>query len=480
MHRLPPTAIREVTRRIAGFPVVSCDIFDTALMRQLARPEDLLLITGSRAQAAGLTSCGPEAFREYRLQAERTARAAAEAAGHDEVRISEVYDHMHRFGAVADQAAAAQLAALEFAVERAVCRPVEAVRQALAARHPDQRLIFVSDTMLPGAWLAAMLRDCGYGEACQVFSSADARRSKHTGRLYAQVVETLGCAASDIVHLGDNPASDIARAREKGITAFHLPQPARPPEADGLRRTHVLCRLLHSHRRSRAVADAVPAQAAEAGHAGLHRYFSLLLIGFTLFVLAEARRRGIRRVYFLSRDGHLPLAVARRLVAQTSGNQAAGNQTGTPLDLRYLHVSRQAILLPTMLDDLPGLAEHVGARTQGRPLSTALEFLGIAAATTAGLLREVGLRPEQPLDRHSGLEPLHRLFAANAGLIRGKLQERRSAALAYLEQAGFLEPGPRLIVDVGWRGTTQQALARLTGLPATDIAGCYLGLLPQV
>jgi hypothetical protein len=52
-------------------------------------------------------------------------------------------------------------------------------------------------------------------------------------------------------------------------------------------------------------------------------------------------------------------------------------------------------------------------------------------------------------------------------------------AMTYLQQSGFLVPGPRLIVDVGWRGSTQKALASLTGLPPDDLVGCYIGLLAE-
>jgi hypothetical protein len=152
---------------------------------------------------------------------------------------------------------------------------------------------------------------------------------------------------------------------------------------------------MHSYRRSRAARSEPQDPGAPAL---LHRYATLLLIGFSLFVLAEARRRGIRRIYFLARDGYLPLAMVRKMIAQS----------GEPFELVYLRVSRASIADPAL---------------DGDP-------------------------------------------------------SRREAALAYLEREGFLAPGKRLVVDVGWRGTIQTGLARLAGIPENDIIGCYLGLLP--
>jgi FMN phosphatase YigB (HAD superfamily) len=469
--RTVPSAVEiaAVIKAIARFPIVSCDIFDTAVMRRLARPEDALLATGARARALGLTSCSPQAFAEYRLEAERFVRRDALAQGYDEIRLAEVCARMQACGLTED---GFRLAELEFAVERSVCRSIEPVRKMLAARNPKQRVIFLSDTMLPGDWLAQLLDDCGYGKDCVIFASSDARKSKHTGRLFAHVVEALGCPASDIIHVGDNPTTDIARAAEHRIKTYHLPWPGALPERDDVAVTDWPVRLVHSHRRSRwALSEGAkqPLKPHVADVGSLHRYVSILLIGFSLFVLAEARRRNIRRIYFLARDGYLPLAITKRLV----------ERTGESFELSYLHVSRQSIVVPAMTDNLPKLAEDISQSMLNRPVHTALDFIGIDASTTSHMFRDIGLAPDQPAGSPAGMESIRRLFAAYGELIGNRLQERRAAALSYLDQSGFLAPGPRLIVDVGWRGSTQTALAELTGLPPFEIAGCYLGLLPQ-
>ncbi len=424
-------------------------------MRRLARPEDVLLAAGVRAQAAKHVSCPPAAFLEYRMEAERFARDAAERDGRDEPRIADIYARLGDCGIVTDPAA---VAAVEFAAERSACRPVAAVRAALAARDPAQRLVFASDSVWPGEWLAALLAGCGFGDGCQVFSSADYGRSKHTGRLFPAVIEALGCAAGAIVHIGDNARSDIAQAQKHGLVTVHLPwtRPAAEPAA--VATLHPVVRLAHSYRRSRANPGA-PASP-------LARHFALLLIGFTLFVLAEARRRGIRRIFFLARDGYLPLAVARRIAART----------GEDFELTYLHASRQSMVVPAMADRVDELADNMAGSMQGQKLASALAFLGVEDERTAAMLRAIGLDPDQAL---AGREPVRKLFAAQASLVAERLAAVSHAARAYLERCGFAAPGKRLVVDVGWRGSLQVALGKVAGLPAQDVAGCYIGLWPQ-
>ena len=151
-------------------------------------------------------------------------------------------------------------------------------------------------------------------------------------------------------------ASDVAQARRHGITALLLPRPAAPPEQEGVARQAAIVRLAHSQRRSRAVLSE-PVQASAATVEGalddpeLQRICLFPLIGFSLFILAEARRRGIRRIYFMTRDGYLPMAIANRLMA---GRDDA-------FEFTYLHCSRQSILVPTLFDNLPQLAHPVAA-----------------------------------------------------------------------------------------------------------------------
>ena len=269
-------------------------------------------------------------------------------------------------------------ARVEFEVECTVCVPIEATRAAVIA-HPG--VVFASDTQLPGAWLQELLAHCGYGAGCRVFSSADLRLSKHTGRLFPAMLAALARPASALIHIGDNPVSDVERLWAHGIAARLVPSRRAP--AAGFGDCDFVTRLAISHANTCPPAPAGPASVG----AMLARIATPVLIGFGLFIIAEARRRGVSRLYFLARDGHLPMAVVRRLLA-------ASGESGT-LSLHYLDVSRAA------MGDL------------------------------------AGARP-------------------------------------YLHRTGFLTPGPRLVVDLGWRGSIQAALQEIAG--GRDIFGCYLGL----
>ncbi|MDO9710921.1 HAD family hydrolase [Paracraurococcus lichenis] len=464
--------------RIANFPVVSCDVFDTALVRLLARPEDVHLATGARARARGLTTFAAAAFREYRVEAERSARAEVEAEGRDEVTIAEIYGRFLQWGLVGDRGEAEQLAKIELATEHSVCRAAAALRMAVMGRAAGQKLIFVSDSPLPGAWIEELLRKNGYERDFEVFSSADAGLSKHSGRLFPFVLNRIGCTAREVVHLGDNPIADVARAEAHGITAVHIPQRGRPPEADRLAGASTAVRLLHSHRRSLAVQQsrqdsdgrhAEKGAAPERDAIDIARYGTILLLGYTLFVLSEARKRGIDRVYFVARDGYLPWQIAQRLAPRLLPGAR----------LHYLYASRRAVVLPARMNDLAWVAGEIAGSLSGQTLDTAFDVIGTAREQTAAMLRELGMDPSMRLGQGAGQAEVLRLLEGQRAFFTARMAERRAALLAYLRQSGFLEPGPRIVADIGWRGSIQEALQMSGGLRPDEVFGCYVGLWPN-
>jgi hypothetical protein len=131
-----------------------------------------------------------------------------------------------------------------------------------------------------------------------------------------------------------------------------------------------------------------------------------------------------------------------------------------------------------MGDSLPELAELAGHSAYRRRLDSVLGFLGVEAAETAARLPALGLDPAMPIEGADGMAAVARLVEGAPDLVRGRLDALAADARAYLAQEGLMDDAPALVVDVGWRGTSQAALARLTGRPPAEIAGCYLGLLP--
>lgn len=173
---------------------------------------------------------------------------------------------------------------------------------------------------------------------------------------------------------------------------------------------------------------------------------------FVRWLLEEAEEAGIRRLYFLARDGYWFFEAARIL----------GGTFRQPVDCRYLNCSRQSLRLPLFHKNRQGALDAVcrsGLRvTPGRILRRA----GLTEEERAETLRLLALPfgAEDPV-------PYARLAEVRRGLegcgyflacLDRHSREAWPGLAGYLRQEGLLDEIPAAVVDSGWTGTIQQSL----------------------
>ena len=169
------------------------------------------------------------------------------------------------------------------------------------------------------------------------------------------------------------------------------------------------------------------------------------LAGFAIWLLGESRRRGLRRLRFLSRDGQILYELAKRLFWATEA---------VP-DLEYVYSSRLTWSLaatdPQRLAEAPWLfnsfvksnAADVCARL-GLPLPEFLQPLRDSG---------VSLDPQVRADRPFQAAALRR-FVTSPQVVRSagmRITEMRRLVLDYAAQRELAEADTGL-VDIGWTG----------------------------
>ena len=445
--------------RNSAVQAVGFDVFDTLVTRTFARPTDLFLPLGADLRAAGLWPADPLRFRLARATAEDTARAAHPAA---EPTLAAIYEVLAGTAGWSPSQTAAALAR-ELAHEHAALVAVPAlVAWVEAARAAGLPVAFVSDMYLPATFIAERLGDLGVarpGEA--VLVSCEAGASKHTGTLFPHVAAHFGLPPARILHVGDNPRSDHRVPAALGFPTLPVaPVRARPPlepfaaEADS---ADILPgRLAAAARLAPATIDTAEPALAAIG-AGL---LGPLLTTYVLWLFAEAHRRGLRRLYFIARDGQVMLELARRIQARLG--------PAAPLELRYLHGSRIAWHRTTLDTFTP---RHLRWLLEPQPrvdAATLADRLGLPAADLLAALAPH--LPSPLLDQGRSWSETDlpvvavALRAAEAVLLaRPELARRRAAGRRYLQEQGLLEPVPWAVVELGWSGRMMVSLHAALG-----------------
>lgn len=467
---------QELAAQIHRHDVVSFDIFDTLLYRPFRHPADLFDFMAE--DVAKITGSAAISFREERQQAERAAFKRAVAAGRGEISIDEIYmefaAHLHLSPEVS-----ARIMQLEMQLERDFLYPrMSGFLAFQEARSLGKKILLISDMYLPHSFLEEVLHKAGYQGYHKLYVSSSYGAKKHSGKLYDAVLQDLNIPAASILHVGDNLAADVQKAKEKGIKAFHLPKAS---EVFGENDAFSIpwSRDADRHELSWSMLLAVIGNALSNNPYLPHRKgtlfggdpiklgyygFGPLLLGYAKFVVESAIKDGIDRLYFLARDGKI-MKEAYDIVSAAYPSAPAAE---------YLLCSRRSVnvaKLKTASDVMDLLNVDFAHRTTLGHLL--IHRFGVNhGEIEQGLFDAFGVSWESRLTR-ADLPVLRKFFTAAMPVILAVAQEERKNYLEYLETAGIFQDGQVAVVDIGYAGTMQESLYQLSDC-RKKIGGYYL------
>ncbi|MBL9216098.1 MAG: hypothetical protein JNG83_11525 [Opitutaceae bacterium] len=454
---------------------VSYDVFDTVVTRAFAHPRDVFVHVGDLLRQRAASPLDALAFARARWESELAARRLSPWT---EVLLDDIY---RQLAARLGWSEAAALAArdLELEVESRHLRGVPFMRPVIAADRAEAgRVLFISDMYLPAAILRGwLIREGVMAESDAVFVSGEGRANKNSGQLFHVVARETGASPGAWRHAGDHPVADVAKPRELGLSARHLTHAHLTRREQRARGTTgefaVTWRSLLAGAMRLARLERAPA----ADRAGVlwdsgTTVAGPLFYGFVRWVLAEAGRRGVRRLYFLARDGQIFWRIARAILEAEP----------QPVECHYLQASRVLFTGPAELRDPAALRRLVAPAVPFHSLRQALLPLGLDEAWGTARLPPAF----RALDWEANLEPAQRAALADWLLdparrpeLEAAAQRRAGQARAYLHAAGLRAGEPVAVVDAGWFGTIQRSLEHILGdgsAPA-PLRGFYVGLM---
>ncbi len=482
MSHMVVATVAELSARLEAIhpevDLISFDIFDTLLERQVEPPELIKAIAARRAAdlfaAAAGEHLSPKTLLVARDEAETTLRGRAKDMG---------FDFECAFSDIAKQVAELLAPTKKNALYEALVEgELAAERQALFSKHqiPEllrslrargKRIIATSDMYLDGPLIRKLFRNCGLDDLVDhIYVSADLKLGKHSGRLFRHVLETEGVKPARMVHVGDHPQSDMAVPHGLGIQAFHL------HDRSSLRRRQIARTLQwlgkrNAYWRGEHLLGLTPPSTQTNFH---YRYgynnLGPIFCGFVLGVLEEVLRIEAEKIFFLAREGDLFRSLYSALAPELAN--------GAPV-ADYLHVSRKSVLLPAAWR---GMSRHHLNVVLSNPKQKGLLSVANAFGITPGEFEKVASRfgldsVAQPI-RGWPHDQLERLLADSdfQEIVVRHALPARLLLRRYLEGQGFFGRQRVALVDIGWNGTIQNALEEAFG-EDTDfpkITGLYL------
>lgn len=431
---------------IAKADAVSFDVFDTLFVRPLVDPEDLFDLLGERFDIPS--------FRELRCAAQVEAFREMAANGQAEITLDGIYACLRGLPAGIRPK---DVRDAEYALELMLTRPNRQLWPVFLEAARQKPVVVTTDMYLPKRFFVELFERHGAPRVPMFVSSERNATKRDSGALFDQVVVELGIEPGQVLHIGDNPLSDVQRAREKGLRAIHYRQPwvgAKPTHADTL---------------SASLAAALPRveapkTTADSFYGVGYCYGGPAARGFLAWIRDRAAEDKIDALYFLSRDAYILEHLARR-----------GDVTGLP-PFAYLPGSRVAFTLAATLEsNFAGRLDFLLSGALGLKPREVLERIDVPVPA-ARTMRELGLGDEVPLGE-ANMPRMRSFLLAYRHAILTVCHRNRRGLYQLLRESG-IKPGMRIaIVDVGWAGSTQEAFCQaLARMCPVEIHGYYLAL----
>ena len=396
-------------------PLISLDVFDTAIFRKVFNPTDIFSVVEDKVG---------NNFRTLRM----TAQSAA-ARKFPYCTLIDIYKELRIPFSPKE----------EIKAEYENCKANPYILNMYNKAEADY--IFISDMYLPSVVIKSMLEKCGYKNP-QVYVSCELKAMKSSGSLFTKVEEKLKRKISK--HIGDNYYADIKGAQKAKIPEVEY---VGPP----IYNREVITPSLKNVKLRKLLIDKELSEAPIEEKIGYQ--FAPLILAFTQSVLNEAKEG--QTIFFNARDSFLMYIVARWILK-------------TKKKIKYCRFSRKSCHLANI---------NTNYRIESEVNSKALNFFRTLRVNTVGeiihifqltkdyssALRDMGVSLDTPLDYTLQKNRIIYQFLGYAqDELFAKARESRKNFKEYIKRIGMKNDD--IFVDLGHFGSMQSIIRAITGI----------------
>ncbi|MCR4793337.1 MAG: hypothetical protein K5871_11340 [Lachnospiraceae bacterium] len=419
----------DLVRKLSQYDVISFDVFDTLIFRPFSDPTDLFYIVGEKL--------GFMDFKNARVSAENSAREKGyEERHHYEVTLEEIWRELS--SATGLDFEEGMNAEIRTELDLCYANPYMLnVWKELSSL--GKKLIITSDMYLPEKVIEEILGKNGFEGYEKLYVSCEYGRNKYEGRLYESVKDDF--KGFSLIHVGDNPRSDVKSAKKAGLDIWQYPYVGR------------YCSLYRPHDMSAIVGSAYRGVTDNHIYNGLRTYSRDYEYGFIyggLFVLGYCRfihdtyvTKELDKILFLSRDGDV--------LKKAYDGLYPGDNT------EYALWSRKAAVKLMAGHDKRDYFRRFIDHKSGKEL-TISELLD--SMELSFLLKDIsGLKPDDKLDTDNAKVLKKFLNSVWDKVIRAYEEQDSTARKYYAEMLKGC--GKAAVVDIGWAGSGALSLSYL-------------------
>lgn len=443
--------IRKLLKKCESFDIVSFDIFDTLLKRDVMEPIDVFSIIEKKYDS--LLQNRKSEYSKKRLLAEKKAR---ESSQYDEITLEEIYDVID----FSDEEKTI-LKQMELEIEADILHGNKSIisfyKQCIKL---GKSVYIVSDMYLPQDFLEKILIREGITGYKKVFISCVYRKTKRSGLLFKVLCEEERISPKDIVHIGDSRYADYIGPRKIGIQGIHI--------------NRVECNTLYmetptggSSLSARCLYSFVNSRISCYESRGMRLGYEVLgpiIYAYCCWIHGVVIQSQYNyKIWFAARDMYLFKNAYERIYGDLNNGE-------------YVYISRKS-LRPMYAEAVHNITRSGDVFARGKySLKEIVEYFGYSMdEAIIGKDIDIDLKKYdiRKLDQYPEV-----VKALSSVSIKKKEEELSELGNQYLKEHGLFDRNI-ILADVGWHGTTQLILQEIQKEKneSVSILGLYLGAL---
>lgn len=396
--------------------VVSFDIFDTLIIRNCDLPSDIFKFVEEKLNIK------EGEFSTKRINAEKLARMEKKKG---EVTLEEIYQKI-------DLNNKKLIQKTEIATEYEYCNTNWYIKLVFDYCVSKRKTVFItSDMYLPKEVIIKLLRKAGYSNYDKLLVSSEYNKKKSDGALFKTLIKIANVKKNKIVHIGDNLKSDYFIPKILGLKAYYCNKNKA---------------INYTYEELNVFLKQTKIQNNNFYYTFGYKILGPAILGYVVWLKRQLIKRKITNIYFMAREGKF----IKRAFDEISG----GN-----FEEHYIYVSRRSLTVPA-LAQLSNIRDFFAYRPMyprvfvGKQIEklglTKSDFVCYKWYSEKIINKEIGSLPKSL-----------RAEIANDMFKEAKKQGKKELPflIQYLKQENM--KGKFAIVDLGWNGSMQRALAQV-------------------
>ena len=457
----------ELVKKIKSNKVISFDIFDTLLVRPFAKPDDLF-----NYMQADVIKISEKLinFREIRLNARKD--VSEHKFSGEEVPLIERYRAIgEKYDLNKDQINKLYNLELDFELNLIRRREI-GVKLFNLALELKKKVVIISDTFFDKDFILKLLNKNNINGYSGIYLSSEVGLLKATSNIYPFVISHLKVSPGDILHIGDNHVVDILNSGKYGINGLHLPSTVNCFEKNTLLgknikiSNNILNSIIKGLISNQLCDNPLTLNKNSYVNGNLFNFgyaiFGPILFGFTQWVLKEAKKDCIDKLFFLARDGEI-VYKASKVINKFINIDA---------EISYLYGSRRGLNVPA-LKSKDDLIQLLNINFNPIKLSKLMDQrFGVNIDNISPqILEKCNLNSvNQVVNYKQHKNDLVEFISIMADEILSNAARERECILSYYESKGVFDKN-NAIVDIGHNGTMQKSIMALKN--SLNINGYY-------